>query len=53
MSEETEKYKEARKKFKDKMVSLRNRRTGVLADISKKFDQQQLESVKKRLNIHE
>jgi predicted ATP-binding protein involved in virulence len=49
MSEETEKYKQAWKKFQDKMTSLRKRRLGVLENISKKFDQQQIAKIKKKI----
>jgi hypothetical protein len=48
-----EKYKQAWKRFQAKMTSLRKKRSDVVATISKKLDQQQLESVKKRLNMHE
>ncbi len=50
MPEETEKYKQAWKKFQEKMVSLRKRRSEVLKNISKKFDQQQIDKIRKRLD---
>ncbi len=49
MSEETEKYKQAWKKFQDKMASLRKRRSEVLENISKKFDQQQIDKIRKKI----
>lgn len=52
MSEETEKYKQAWKKFQDKMSSLKKRRLEILKNISKKFDQQKIESIRKKLQDH-
>jgi len=48
-----EKYKHAWVEFKEKMSSLRKRRQEIFASISKKLDEQQLDSLKKKLNIHE
>jgi len=52
MSEETEKYKKALEKFHNKMASLRKRKSELLTNISKKFDQQQIESLRKKLKGH-
>jgi len=49
MPEETEKYKKEWKKFRDKMASLRKRRSEILENILKKFDQQKIESLRKKL----
>ncbi len=53
MLTEIEKHKQTRKKFQDKMASLRKRRIEILANISKKFDQQQLESLRKKLKDYD
>jgi hypothetical protein len=49
MSEKTEKYKQAWKKFQNKIASLRKRRFEVLKSISKKFDQQQIDKIRKKI----
>jgi hypothetical protein len=49
MSEETEKYKQIWKKFQDKISFLKKRRSEVLKDISKKFDQQQIDKIRKKI----
>lgn len=46
---ETEKHKQAWKKFQNKMVSLKKRQLDVLANISKKLDQQKIDSIMKKL----
>ena len=48
-----EKYKKAWQEFKIKMTSLRKRRSEIFLNISKKLDEQQLDSLKNKLNIHE
>jgi hypothetical protein len=53
MPSEIEKYKQAWKKFQDKMASLAKRKSAILTNISKKFDQQQLESLRKKMKEHE
>ena len=53
MSLETEKYKQAWKKFQDKMYSLKKRESEILENISKKIDQQKLESLRKKLKENE
>jgi hypothetical protein len=45
----TEKYQQAWKKFQTKMTGLRNKRLEILTAIYKKFDQQQIESIRKEL----
>lgn len=52
MPTETEKYKQAWKKFQDKMVFLKKRKLEILASISKKFDQQKIEAIRKKLKDH-
>lgn len=47
-----EKYKQAWIEFKSKMASLRKRRQEIMVGISNKLDAQQLDSLKKKLNIH-
>ena len=49
MSEKTEKYKQAWKKFQDKMSSLKKRKFEILVNISKKFDQQKIEKIRKNI----
>lgn len=49
MSEETEKYKHAWKKFQNKMISLKKRKSRVLKSIAKKFDQQQIDKIRKKI----
>lgn len=49
MSDQIEKYKQAWKKFQEKMASLRKRRTEILENISKKLDQQKIESLMKKI----
>jgi predicted ATP-binding protein involved in virulence len=49
MSEETEKYKQAWKKFQDKLLSLRKRKSEILENISNKSDQQKIESLRKKI----
>ena len=53
MPTEIEKYKEAWKKFQDKMVYLKRRKSEILANISNKFDQQKLEVLRKKLQKHD
>ena len=48
-----EKQKQAWEEFKTKIASLRKRRTEIFSSISKKIDAQQLDALKKKLNIHE
>lgn len=52
MSEEIEKYKKIWKKFQDKMISLRKRKSEVTKNISIKFDQQKIEFIRKKLQDH-
>jgi parvulin-like peptidyl-prolyl isomerase len=49
----TEKYKQAWKKFQDKMASLKKRRFEIFSNISKKLDEQKIESLRKKLENHE
>ncbi|MFM2330676.1 MAG: hypothetical protein RLZZ26_183 [Candidatus Parcubacteria bacterium] len=49
----TEKQQKAWEEFKSQMAHLRRRRTDVLTRISKKIDEQQLISLKNKLNVHE
>lgn len=53
MKKSIEKQKQARLAFKEKMILLRKRRMEIFENISKKIDTQQLESLKKKLHIHE
>lgn len=53
MLKETEKYKQAWKKFQDKMQSLRKRKSEILSSISKKLDQQKIESLMREIKGHE
>lgn len=53
MPEEIEKYKQAWKMFRNKMASLRIKRFEILENISKKFDQQQIEKIRKKLGTYE
>jgi len=52
MPEQTEKYKQAWKKFQDKMESLKKRRSEIVVNISEKFDQQQIDKLRKKLQGH-
>ncbi|MFA6973389.1 MAG: hypothetical protein WC238_01440 [Parcubacteria group bacterium] len=49
MATETEKQKQAWKKFHEKMVSLRKRKSEILARISEKLDQQHMEKIRKKI----
>jgi hypothetical protein len=48
-----EKYKEAWKKFQDKMTFLKKRRSEILKRISEKLDKQHAEALRKKLKDHE
>lgn len=52
MPAEIENYKQAWKKFQDKMAFLKKRKLEILANISKKFDQQKIEAIRKKLKNH-
>jgi len=52
MSVEIEKYKQAWEKFQNKIASLKKRRSEILENIYKKFDEQLLESVRKKIKEH-
>jgi hypothetical protein len=43
------KYKQAWKKFQDKMDSLKKRRSEILTNISAKFDQQKIEAIMNKI----
>jgi len=47
-----EKYKQAWKKFQNKMVFLKKRRYEILKTISEKLDKQHIDKLKKELNNH-
>ena len=47
-----EKYKQAWVEFKLKMESLKKQRLEITAKISREFDQQRIESIRKELDIH-
>jgi hypothetical protein len=53
VSEEIEKYKQAWKKFQDKMISLKKKQSEVFKHISEKLDKQKIEAIKKKLNGYE
>lgn len=53
MEDTKEKYKQAWKKFQEKMISLRKKRSEILANIFSKFDQQKLEALRKKLKGNE
>jgi len=48
-----EKYKQAWKKFQDKMNLLKKRQAEILKNISKKFDEQRIEKIREKLKSHE
>jgi hypothetical protein len=48
-----EKYKQAWKKFQNKMALLRKKQSEILENISKKLDQQHIEKLRNKLKNHE
>lgn len=48
-----EEYKQAWKKFQDKMNLLRKKQTEILANISRKLDEQHIEKIRNKLKNHE
>lgn len=48
-----EKYKQAWKKFQDKMTLLQKRQSEILENISHKIDQQHIEKIREKLKSHE
>lgn len=49
MSKKFEKYKQAWRKFQNKMIFLEKRRIMILENISKKLDQQQIDKIRKKI----
>ncbi|MDP1884423.1 MAG: hypothetical protein Q8L10_03555 [Candidatus Moranbacteria bacterium] len=49
MSAETEKYEQAWKKFQNKIDSLKRRKLELLKNISKKFDEQKIKTLREKL----
>jgi len=49
----TEKQKQAWKKFQNKISLIRKKQTDILANISKKLDEQHIEKIRGKLKIHE
>lgn len=48
-----EKYKQAWKKFQNKISSLKKRKYEILKTISEKMDKQHIEAIKKQMENHE
>jgi len=48
-----EKYKQAWKKFQDKMNLLRRKQAEILSNISNKLDEQHIEKIRHKLKSHE
>lgn len=48
-----DKYKQAWKKFQDRMALLRKRQSEILENISHKIDQQHIEKLRNKLQKHE